>query len=303
MKRCSPKYRVLMLFCSNAVLRAIGFAYRAALLSCAGSGALGLYSLVMQVYAVIGAICVYGSVPVVTSFAARTEREGMRALLFDALKMLIVLWGICSFTVLVFGKRIGNDLFHDPDSWRALIPMLVCILLTGIENALKSIHMGSGHFSICAFSELTEQCIRCAAVTFLIKRAIPSSYSDTVTLIILGMVVSELFSVSILSVSFARLFPKKRIKTTNGDMKALFKASSPAIMNALSGTLFSSAGALLLPTELMRWGMDRQDAFTSIPKVLYGLSDMSSNMQSISVKITHFFENIPHGKKKGALPE
>ena len=49
-----------MLFCSNAVLRLIGFAYRAALLKSAGSEAMGLYSLVMQIYAVVSAVCVYG---------------------------------------------------------------------------------------------------------------------------------------------------------------------------------------------------------------------------------------------------
>lgn len=255
-----------MLFCSNAVLRLIGFAYRAALLKSAGSETMGLYSLVMQIYAVVSAVCVYGSCPALTALAARTEGEETRPLLRASVKLLIVLWGFCAAVVMLFSKGIGAGVMHEPELIPSFVPLLACILLTGFENVFKAIHMGKGRFSLCAFSELAEQCIRFAAVRYLLGAYGGISGPEKVRLIICGMLISELFSVSVLGISFAAICPNKKasVKYNSEIGKRLRSAAFPSILTALAGTVFSSAGALLLPGALARSGMEREEALSLI---------------------------------------
>lgn len=264
MKRCSSAYRVLMLFCSNSVLRLMAFAYRAVLLSRAGSEAMGLYSLIMQISAVVSAVCVYGAVPVITSVAARTEPNGIRRLFSASIRLLFELWTFCSFLLLLLQGSICAKLLHDPEAVYALVPLMICILLTGIENALKAIHMGTLHFSVCAFSEMMEQGMRILTVIVLLSLFRAESNSRKVTLITLGMLVSELVSVSILSVSFFVRFPKRTAVRGKSVFRDLSRRAFPSILTAVSGTLFSSAGALILPGALMRYGSDGQTALSQI---------------------------------------
>ena len=63
--------RVITLTLSNIALQALGFVYRMMLADCAGTTALGLQSLVMQIYSIAVSICISGLNVAVITVAAR----------------------------------------------------------------------------------------------------------------------------------------------------------------------------------------------------------------------------------------
>ena len=252
-----------MLFLSNALLQLMGFVYRMALTKNAGASALGLNSLVMQLYSIIVSVCISGLNVAVSTLAARLDKNGIAPLARLALFAYTALWFLMAAPFFILRNSISVRVLGDAGSSATITVMLVCIFMTGIENMLKSLHFGTGNVLPCAVSELTEQGVRFLLVTLLLKKLSHDTDTETVLYIMLGMTLSELVSVSFLSVSFLRKFPR-------GDgggsvkLKDIAGVAFPATMTSVASTVFASAGSLLLPAALVSFGMTRNDALSII---------------------------------------
>lgn len=270
MRKDTFSYRVLMLFLSNLALYLIASAYRVSLSRLAGSSALGLNSLVNQVYGALYALCIPGLGIAVTSLSASLPEGELGGLLKSALFVLALLWCAACALVLPFGRAICRGLFGDGGLFPVLIPMLSCVLLTGAENILKALHMGTKRVMTCAASELIEQSARVVLAILLLKSASHDADSKKVFLIMLAMLSSEFVSVTALSVSFLT-----RFKTRGGGgakyVRPTFTVAFPVSVNAVSATLFSSVGALLLPGRLMSYGMTHGAALSAVGELTTAL--------------------------------
>ncbi len=262
----SLAYKTAVLTCSNLILQAMGFVYRMALTAYAGAEALGLNALVMQVYQVAVSVCMSGLCVAVTSVAAEADSPAaIRSLLKRSAVIFIVLWTAMAAPIFLLRRNIAAGALGDESAHSTLALMLVCILMTGFENILKSIHMGAGRVRQCAASELFEQGIRFILVILLLKNVQRDVVSQTVFLIMLGMVFSEFFSVSFLLSSFCLCFIRGKMGGRR-DVRysSILRIALPSTITALSGTVFASAGSLLLPSRLMLAGLTRTDALSII---------------------------------------
>ncbi|MCR5610643.1 MAG: hypothetical protein K6F68_02290 [Clostridiales bacterium] len=265
MNRNRISYRVLMLFCSNTVLQIMGFAYRMALSREAGALSLGLNSLVMQVYGIVVSVCISGLNVAVTALSSRTEKERMGRLVLTALPVLFALWSAMAVPLFLLRKALAERVLGDGGVSSALTLMLICILMTGVENVLKSIHIGTKNVSRCAVSEILEQGVRFVLVILLLKNVSHPKDSFTVFLIILGMTMSEFVSVSFLSVSYYSLFGRISFKRSEGGVLSdLVRIAFPATLTAVSTNVFSSVGALILPSLLVKFGLTSGAAVSEI---------------------------------------
>ena len=267
MKRNSVSYRVAVLFCSNSVLQLMGFAYRMALSKYAGTYALGLNSLVMQIYGVIVSVCISGTNVAVSALAARTEDDSSGTLIGSAAIILCALWAAAVIPAVSFGRTIENVVFRESGMLKTLLLMPFCILMTGFENILKSFHIGKGRAAVCGVSETLEQGVRFALVIALIKHLRANDSPDKVFLIMLGMTASEFVSVGFLSVSYyigfsrVKTRPKAKVPLMLRDIAVI---AFPASLTAVSSTAFASAGSLILPTLLAGAGLTREEAISSV---------------------------------------
>lgn len=265
--------RVITLTLSNIALQALGFVYRMMLTDCAGTTALGLQSLVMQIYSIAVSVCISGLNVAVITVAARLNAaggRGIRTLTRCALLAFCVLFLLSAVPSVILRRSIALRLIGDCKTEGAIPLVLICIFLTGTENILKSVHIAAGRVRTTAFSEITEQTARFFLVWLLLKSfaansafAMQGEPSFSVKLIITGMVLSEFFSVGFLSASYFRTFVKKNRTSADtrpaaGRFSALFSELCeillPAALTSVLGTVFSSAAALLLPGRLYEIG-------------------------------------------------
>ena len=264
MKRETAAYRVMMLFLSNAALQTMAFAYRIALGKCAPASALGLNSLMMQIYGIVTSFSISGLNVAVTSLAARTPPCEVRGLLKSALGIFFILWLMLAAPLTALSKSVCAAALGNRSAVPALILMLVCILMTGVENMLKSIHFGRKHVKQCALSELCEQTVRFVLVLLLIEKLGDGTDSGTVFLIMLGMAGSEFVSIGVLSRSFIKLYGKRNGAKCRGNARDLVRVAFPAALTSLSSELFEAVGSLMLPGALMRVGLDYGAALAEI---------------------------------------
>jgi len=268
------KKRVLILASSNLALQLLGFVYRMMLSRLAGSEALGLQSLVMQIYSITVSLCISGLNVAVMTAAARLDGSStkVRTLTRSALLLFALLFACAALPIFAFRTGIAEALIGDREAKTAIVLVLTCIFLTGIENVLKSVHLGSGLVKRPAVSELIEQSIRYLLVFLLLKTVSNGTDHGVAALIMLGMLGSEVFSVSFLAVSFRKSFPIKartRCECAGvGDLREtlgeLVKILVPAALTSVAGTVFASASSLMLPSRLMLAGYTRAQALSAI---------------------------------------
>lgn len=243
----------------------MGFVYRIALSRFADGAALGLNSLVMQVYQLLYAFCITGLNVAVTAVSAKLDEGRIPALLRSALTVYIVLWMTLALPTALLAKRICAFAFGCTALYPTLILMLLCILLTGMENVLKSIHIGTKRVNTTAASELLEQGARFVLTAFLLNCVYRDADAKTVLLIMLGMTCSECVSVSFLSVSFYRRFRRGKTPRRSENYYAeLTRTAFPASLCAAGSTLFSAVCTLMLPGLLCANGADDASALYQI---------------------------------------
>ncbi len=285
------KRQVALLASSNLVLQLMGFVYRMQLTKYAGAEALGLNSLIMQIYSLVVSVCISGLSVSVTACAARLTGGGaaeqdtpqrninslgsrMHGLIKKAVAVYCGLWLLAALPIFFLRERIAINALGSPGAGTTLAVMLVCIFMTGLENVLKAAHMGSGLVGRCAASELCEQAVRFALVILMLINLPHEGRVRTSFFIMLGMTASEIVSVSFLSCSFIASFgirSANNAKSTaiaannNGaTYSEILKTALPASATAMASTVFSAAAALLLPGRLQAFGMLEQQALSLI---------------------------------------
>lgn len=266
-KKDSLMYRAAVLAASNICLQLMGFAYRIALSRLAGAEGMGVYALSVQVYSILYSVCISGMNVAVTAMSARIYMkrgiEGVGRLAGFAVGVVLAVLVAAGLPIFIFNHEIAAHLLGDVRTARSLTLIPVCIMLTGFENVLKSVFFGMGRVKTPALSELLEQAIRFSLVIILLKTLYNSDHSLTSYLIILGMTLSEFFSVSFLGISLISRRRKEYSRPSHGKIftgREFCSIAVPSCLTNVTATILSAASTVLLPARLMVAGFSNSEA-------------------------------------------
>ena len=270
-------YAAGVLACGNIALQVLGFAYRVLLSHYAGAEGLGVYRLVNSVYLVCNAGCLSGVTMACSRLSAASEARGeqykVRAVLHLAFRVFFTLCLLCGVVLLLDGQGIAGGILGDSRCARAFPFLLLCLALTGIENIFKSLFIGLERMQYAAVSEVTEQLIRIGAVWLLLSQYQGEDYGTIAMLIFAGMVASEIFSASFLTILYRRGLagrtPAAPLDRTTA--RQFFFIALPVSASALLGNVIGSAGSILLPKRLMLAGLTYEQALSALG-VLSGMA-------------------------------
>lgn len=124
------KHNIIILTLSNMVLQAIGFLYRMMLTKLAGTEAMGLNSLIMQIYSIAVSITISGMNVAVVTLAARASQSGeaaIRRIVRLAAKTYVVIYAAMAIPVLLLRKSIAAHLIGDINLSTSIALVLLCI--------------------------------------------------------------------------------------------------------------------------------------------------------------------------------
>jgi len=247
----------------------LGFCYRIGLSRLAGAEVMGLYQLIMPVYSVLLSFSAVGLTVAVSTFSARYNALGDWGTVHRVLRKGIGLFLAIILplgTILVLASDVVSVCFlGDARTQLGIILLVPCVLLTGIENLHKHCFYGIGNVRPPAASETVEQIVRTGAVLGLLMIFLPCSEEETVGLIVTGMIVCEVFSVTTLVI----LIRKQRGRILDqicGEQvrgKDLLAVAIPVGCTSLLGTLMGSANSVLVPQQLVRGGADPSEALSA----------------------------------------
>ena len=253
------------------VLLLLGFAYRVLLGRFAGPEGMGVYMLVIQVYAIVMSVCVSGICVAVThvtaSLYAHGDFKGIRKLIRYAVFCFMGLLGVLSLPILLLRNEIATVILGDSRTANALWMILILILLTGIENIFKAMFHGTRQVRYTAVSEVGEQLLRIALAWMLLTRFLNGDHGYTVFLILIGMALSEVFSVLFLGISLGKniLNRKKTVAASMRDIRQRFlKIAVPSAFTSILANVFSSVSVIIFPLRLALAGYTRVEAVSAL---------------------------------------
>lgn len=258
--------------------QAVGFLYRVLLSRMVGSEIMGLFHLVMPTFSVMMSLTSVGFTVACSTLTARYRALGDHKAAAQALRHCLVgflgSFGLVAVIVAPLSDAISVYLLGDARTRLALVLLLPCLFLTGLENLHKHAFYGSGRVGPPAFSETCEQLIRAGAVLGLLWWFLPQNPERTVGLIVLGMILCEVFSAVTLTLLYHRYFGR-RLTGEGIDPRGLGRQvrhiALPIAWNSLLGNLMGAAQAVIIPQRLVRTGSDVSTAMSALG-VLQGMT-------------------------------
>ena len=279
-KASSAFGNVLLLTAVGIVSQVIAFVYRIALSRLIGAEVLGIYQLIMPVYAVLLSLSAVGLSTAVSYLSARLQAvgdfRGVWQLRLLALRLFFLLAILPCGVILSVSDGISVLILGDARTQLGLLLLLPCLLLTGIENVQKHYFYGTGHVKPAALTELAEQVIRSVLVLWLLYIFLPCSPEKAVGLIVLGMILCEIFSAAAQTILLRRqLSPGLRLRGEGKSRGFLLRETAriavPVAVTALLGNLMGAASSILIPRLLVRGGMEFGEAMEQFG-VMFGMT-------------------------------
>ncbi len=293
---------------SNVGLQALGFLYRIALSRFAGAEGLGVYRLVLSAYTVMNAGSLAGVTMACSRLGAAKMAQGrpeqIRPLTRYAIGIFMAIFTLCAAVIVPGHRFIAVRLLGDARTAAALPIMLLCLLLTGFENIIKSLFVGVGRVQYAAVSESGEQIVRIIAVISLLALFGKGDYGRIAALIMLGMVVSECFSASFLGVLYRKQFGTlAHARADPGLLRSVLDIAAPLSIAAVFVNLISSAGSVLLPQRLVAAGMSESEALSALGVISgMALPLVLLPIALISAVGTVLVPNITAAQARGDMP-
>ncbi len=262
-RKKSVFYNAMLLAISASVLQMMGFFYRIALVRLAGAKAMGIHQLVMGAYSVLSALALSGISMAVTKtvseFSALGRRDLTPSVVSSAQTLFLMLFFLAGISFLFGSRFIAQGVLGSLDTRKALLLLLPCLFLTGFENIYKACFHGSKNVYPPIVSEISEQACRIFFVLSLLVVMRPADPADRSALIVLGMVCSEMVSVTLLAIFYRRLILHSCRVPAMAQSPLILRIAGEALPIAAAGVaenLIGSATTILVPWQLIRFGMD-----------------------------------------------
>ncbi|MBR5792695.1 MAG: oligosaccharide flippase family protein [Ruminiclostridium sp.] len=263
---------VAVLTATGILSQLIGFGYRVLLTRLAGAEILGLYQLLLPVYAVLLSLTSVGLTQAVSNLSARYEvlgnRRAIHQLRGQAIRTFFLLALLPCSLLLACSDAASVYILADARTRLGLMLLVPCLLLTGTENLHKHYFYGTGRVLPPALTELIEQVLKAVFILSLLVILQPSTPERAVGIIVLGMILCEIFS-AVTQVILFRVYLGRPGKLPGKPVEKPFlrrqmaHIALPLGFAALLGNLISSLNALLIPRLLTLGGMDQGEAVSA----------------------------------------
>ena len=267
----------LLLTGVNLFAQIFGFAYRVWLSRLISPEALGLFQLVMPFYAIIMSIGVSGLTVAVSRLTAYYSALGQTRAIRQVVRVArlgysLMILGL-SALIIPFSDWFSVAFLGDARTRLALLLLLPEIWLTGWENVHKNYFYGRKNVIPPAIAEVLEQISRVSSVLGLLILLRPAYEEAQVAVIVLGMLISEVFSAGLLTLLYRRDQKKRPAKgpLAPGMTRKVLSIALPVASANLLANLISSLNSIIIPGRLIVSGMDPSLALSAFG-VAFGMT-------------------------------
>lgn len=270
----------LYLTIAGFISRIIGFFYRIFLSHTIGAEGMGIYQLIFPIYILCFSLTVIGIHTGISRFTsakiASKDPDGAIKVLYAGLILSVIPSVLVGYVVYSNASYIASHFLNESKCGDLLKIIAFSIPFGAIHTCINGYYYGIKKAGVPAFSQLIEQIVRVICVYILYIVLTEKGLSVTPTIAAVGMVAGEVASVlftvtAILIQTNISFLPSFFTKIPPSYFKNIFLLSLPLTANKVVITLLQSIEAVLIPTQLRKFGLSSSDAL-SIYGILTGMS-------------------------------
>jgi stage V sporulation protein B len=249
--------------------RGLGFLYRILLSRLIGAEGLGLYQVSLSLFSLFLTVGTGGIPITVSRMISKAKAEGnalgeRKAVGAGLTACLLLTLPVC----LILGTFGGGMafLFSDHSIFSVFRILLVGLCFSSVYAVIRGSFWGNKEFLVPSIIEIAEETVMVIAGIAVLRHV--ASPLDGAQKAAWAVVISYLFSFTLSSFWF--LLRGGKITKPKKSLKPLFNASLPITSVRASGSLVTSAVAVLLPLMLVKAGMTKTEA-TSLFGIVSGM--------------------------------
>jgi stage V sporulation protein B len=272
-----------MLAAVGVLGRAVALLFNSAVSRTVGAEGMGLFGLVMTLYAFGVTFASAGISLAVTRLVASARDAAERTRAFrGAVCYALLFSGAITLVFFSFSVPLAEIFLSDvrgASSLRILALSFIPLSLTSvISGYFVGVRRVSRNAAVLVFSQL----FRIVFTLFFLSRVNTGDAEAGAFAVSLGIVFSEIFSLFLSLCEY--LFEKRARVRGAGDVKAVFKISFPLFVSTLFRSALLTLEHALIPKKLCDSGLTHKDALSSygllhgmaLPLVLFPMSPLSS---------------------------
>jgi len=304
----------LILTVANLINRLIGFGYRIYMSNILGPEGMGLFQLIMPIYALAWSISCSGLTTsvskLVASEKAKEQHGNMGRILKQALAISTVLGFLLSIILFFFSNMVAVYMFNDERLSMSLKILSLSFPFMAAGSCVRGYFMGLQETIIPAISQVLEQCVRMTIIFLLAGAMMPLGLAYATAAAMLGIFAGEVLSFVFVLASYKgyRLkWPhfKKPTLSSRESFYMLGAMALPLTLNRISGSLLSAFENMMLPRRLMAYGMTNSEALSEFGK-LTGMAMplvqfLSALLVSLSISLVPAVSEAMTMKKFGKI--
>lgn len=246
----------------SIITRALAFVFKIYLSRELGAEILGVYQICMSIFILIASLSSSG---LPTTLSRKTAEYGMLGdsksekqilattvftSLFLSVASMLFFYLFPNITALLFSDSRCTDMF---------VTMLPALISTSVYSVTRGWFWGKKDYLVFSSSELVQEVLSIAIVAMALLSGI---FRDKSRAIAVAFVVSDYIATAILVILFFRKGGRLARPAKFGEV---YRSALPLTSSRLLGSLVSSLMALLIPSLLVKYGMD-----TSLATASYG---------------------------------
>jgi len=241
-----------------------------------GAEGMGLYQLIMPVYALAWSISCAGFNTTVSKLTAQERAKGEFGNMGRVLKQSMVITtalGIILTAALWFGAELLSEHFFS--DYRTFLPLRILALafpFMAAGTCMRGYFIGLQETKIPAANQVLEQVVRMIVIYILAARFVPMGLTYAAAAAVIAIVVEEVFSFFFVFISY-RFHKKKRRffkrpSISSGQALALIMGMAlPLTGNRVTGSLLSAWENVLIPSRLQMYGLSATEAISEFGRI------------------------------------
>ncbi len=268
MARQSLLVGTLLLFASNFIAKALGFAYRIALVRVLGTEGVGITELMMPVYSLFLVLSTWGLPMAASRIIAREQAAGrpenVRRCFRLLMRLLVLLGGSATAALWLLAPSFTRCFLSDERVLPCLRILVPAVFLVALASAYRAYFQGIKQIAIIGFSQNVEQFVRVGLGLFLACYLLPFGMERAVTAVSVATVAGEAAGLLYILLRYRKQKrpapPTATAPTDKKLMHELFAFGTPVTATRLLSSLIMMAQASLIPWALMQAGYDAHTA-------------------------------------------
>lgn len=264
----------IILTSANLFTKFLGFYYRIFMSGAIGAEGMGLYQLIMPLYALAWSVTSSGFTTTVSRLTAResakSETGNMGRIVKQAVGMCLLLSAAASFFLFFGAEGISRQILKDSRAALSLRLLAFAIPFMAAGSCLRGFFLGLQQMQIPAISQVLEQTVRILAIFLLADLFVPLGLSYACFAAVCGIFAGEAISFAFTFFSYLRFKRRRKLikqpSISNRTAAVLILSMAlPLSATRITSSLLSAAENILIPGRLQLYGYSAEKALS-----LYG---------------------------------